>query len=519
VQRESDYAEERILEHLTNVHRLLDMLPNADSRLDWLVELERRWPCFPDLDYNVFLRKSAKPTLVPSRDRSSIAKTHHVLMLAWEYPPNVIGGLARAVCDLSRHLAALGHTVHVVTRHLDGLEEEQIEDGVHVHRVKLLQSWNNGLEFADWVFQMNLAFADYASSLIERGYRIDVIHAHDWLVGTASEALKRKAGLPLVTTIHATEYGRSLGKLTTGLQRHIFRLEQRLIGVSDRLIACSRAMVDEISRLFSLPPERIAMIPNGVDAAAATAGGGESDFSGTADTSEVADPTAPTAATDAISDAGTPDAAPAPTGPILFTIGRLVHEKGIHVLLAAMPTILARFPQARLIIAGAGPMQGELADIASPLGGAVQFAGFVDGAAKWQLFRQAAVSVFPSLYEPFGLVALEAMAAGSPVVAARIGGLAETIRHRSDGLLVRPGSADALAKAICRLLSEPALAARLAQRARLKITRQYGWTAIAASTAEVYTGCVKKSIHRATPSLAKDVITCPDLSSSETANF
>jgi 1,4-alpha-glucan branching enzyme len=507
-QQDNRYAGERIVEHLSNVQQLLDMLPDAAGRLDWLGELERRWPCFPGLHYSVFLRNPdnpaaataaitgplAKPDPMCNRDMSAETQKHHVLMLAWEYPPNVIGGLARAVCDLSRHLAALGHTVHVVTRHLDGLEEEQIEGGVHIHRVKLLQSWNSGTAFADWVFQMNLAFADYASTLIEARYRIDVIHAHDWLVGTAAEALKRATGLPLVTTIHATEFGRSLGKLENELQRHIFRLEQRLTGISDRLIACSRSMVDEISRLFALPAERIDMIPNGVDVPAATA------------------------AASALG-AATPDASAESGGPILFTIGRLVHEKGIHVLLAAMPAVLARFPQARLIIAGTGPMQGELETLARPLGAAVQFAGFVDGAAKWQLYRQAAVSVFPSLYEPFGIVALEAMAAGSPVVASRTGGLAETIRHGSNGLLVRPDSADALAKAICRLLAEPALAARLAQRASLKINKQYGWTAIAASTAEVYTGCASKSIHRAAPSLAKDVISCPDHSSSATANF
>jgi glycosyltransferase involved in cell wall biosynthesis len=253
------------------------------------------------------------------------------------------------------------------------------------------------------------------------------------------------------------------------------------------------------------------MIPNGVDVEAATTAGGGTDYSGTTDVCAAADP--------AIATAVTPDTSSAPTGPILFTIGRLVHEKGIHVLLAAMPAVLACFPQARLIIAGAGPMQGELEALARLSGAAVQFAGFVDGAAKWRLYAQAAVSVFPSLYEPFGLVALEAMAAGSPVVAARTGGLAETIRHNADGLLVHPGSASALAKAICRLLAEPAIAARLAQRARRKIIRQYGWTAIAASTAEVYTGCARKSFRRAAPSLAKDVTSCPDLSSSETANF
>jgi len=466
------YAEERLKGHLECFHRLLDQLREPDrTDAGWLAALEEAWPCFPSLDYGVY--RSVQAGQAPNGARAYVPPLPElalpespaspdgqtILMLAWEYPPRVIGGLARAVHDLSVHLASQGHAVHVITCHAEGSPAYEVADGVHVHRVKLLQSLTQ-VPFYDWMFQMNLAFADYVPDLIARGVKADVLHAHDWLVYHSAAGLKAATGLPLVSTIHATEYGRNQGRIEGETQRRIHELEHRLSHDSHRLIACSRSMVREITGIFGISEEKLELIPNGVDLSRIRR-----------NLQEAADLAGLPA------DAG---------GPILFFIGRLVREKGVQVLLDAMPAILREFPRTRLIVAGKGPYMEELERMARPLGDRVVFTGFLNDAQKSRIYRAAAVSVFPSLYEPFGIVALEAMSLGCPVVVSDTGGLAEIIEHGVDGCKAVPGDPDDLARQILRLLEEPELGHRLAEQALRKVEKQYNWEHIAQVTAGIY---------------------------------
>jgi 1,4-alpha-glucan branching enzyme len=172
----------------------------------------------------------------------------------------------------------------------------------------------------------------------------------------------------------------------------------------------------------------------------------------------------------------------------VFFVGRCVREKGIQVLLEAMHDVLAECPDAKLTISGKGPMLDELRSASSSLrlGNKVLFTGYVDDYTRNALMKSAALAVFPSLYEPFGIVALEAMAAGVPVVVSDTGGLAEIVDHGVDGLKALPGDRNSLSLQIRESLKYPDKSRSLAEKARNKVRSVYSWGAIACRTKDLY---------------------------------
>ncbi|KIL41010.1 hypothetical protein SD70_10020 [Gordoniibacillus kamchatkensis] len=381
-------------------------------------------------------------------------------MLSWEFPPMKVGGLSAHVEALSRELAAQGTEVHVVTCHADGAPAHEEANGVQVHRVRTYQS--GSLTFMEWVMQLNLAMYDYVRTLNRRFGPFDLLHAHDWLVGEAAVQLKRECGLPLIATIHATEHGRNHG-LHTDLQRSIHAQERELAQEAELVIGCSRYMEREIRELFGIAEHKLTVIPNGVFLPAAPA-----------------DPQQERAAVQA--------AFAGPGERIVFFVGRLVREKGAHVLLESAPLVLEHCPQAVFVIAGKGPALEELRALAESLGvsSKVRFAGYIDDETRNRLYRCAAVSVFPSLYEPFGIVALEAMAAGAPLVVSGTGGLQEIVDHERDGFTVLPGDRASLAHHLIRMLRDEPSAAAMAAQAMRKVAERFGWARIASLTADAY---------------------------------
>lgn len=470
------YAANRIETHLSHFHKLLNTLETAasDKELsEFVISFERRSPFLPELHYRLFQTSpsiSLNSSLNSSLDSSSLkfssnAKSSplRILMLAWEYPPRVIGGLARAVCDLSKHLAAFGHEVHVITCLAPDCLPYERSDGVHIHRVEVLQS-TGAIHFLDWVFQMNMAFTDAIHRLTLQGMQFDIIHAHDWLVFYAAKESKNALQLPLLATIHATEYGRNQGKLDTPVQQRIHALENKLADEADQLVVCSLYMQEEVIRLFHVPIHKTTHIPNGVIPFRAAAVSLENVntllsmalFSG------------------------------AEQNRIIAFLGRLVYEKGVHILIAAMRLVLKRYPEAKLIIAGTGPELEALERLAAPLGDRVSFTGFLDEADKSQLLLSAELCVIPSLYEPFGLVALEAMASGTPLIVSDTGGLAEIVDHGINGCKVPPGDANALAFQIAQFFEKPDDATELAAAALSKISETFHWDQISTLTTETY---------------------------------
>lgn len=380
-----------------------------------------------------------------------------VVMLSWEYPPKSVGGLAQHVYDLTGALSEQGVEVHLFTMGEPGIPEYERVNGVYVYRV--IPYSVSSPNFTTWVSQLNVAMLEKAIPVMQDHVNWNMVHAHDWLVAYAARALKHAFRLPLVATIHATEYGRNYG-LHNDTQRHISDVEWWLGYEAWRVICCSHYMEGEIKFVFQIPDDKLVVIPNGVA------------------------PKNYAQKNDKISR----DDYAAPGEKIVFYVGRLVREKGVQVLLDAIPMVLARLRNTKFIIAGKGPHLNELQNQAARMGIAqrVYFTGYIDDYTRNSLYSWSDVAVFPSLYEPFGIVALEAMAAKTPVVVSDTGGLSEIVMHSFDGLKAQPGNPRSLADMLITILENPQLAIQMQQNAYRKVKQQFNWHDIAAKTLEVY---------------------------------
>jgi len=384
-----------------------------------------------------------------------------VLMLAWEYPPNVVGGLGKHVAELVPPLGMLpGLELHLVTPGWEGGRPQEQVGQATVHRVDMPAPSG---DFYTAAWQANLKLEETAHYLWETSGPFDVVHVHDWLVAFAGAALKRRYKVPLVSTIHATERGRGRGHLGSDQARAIHHVEWWLTFESWRVIACSQYMANEVGDYFQCPRAKIDIIPNGVD-------------------------TTRFDALDGLDLAQFRDRFALPSERIVFSVGRVVHEKGMHVLVKAMPLVLAQYPAAKAIIAGKGPELDSLRSLAwsSGVGEKVFVVGFVSDPDRDRLFKVADCAVFPSLYEPFGIVALEAMAARCPVVVSEVGGLKDVVQHSETGITIYPDDPGSLAWGIVHTLQHPDWAAARAANAYRAVREEYNWDRIARMTASVY---------------------------------
>lgn len=384
-----------------------------------------------------------------------------LLVLSWEYPPRIIGGIARHVEELSEALAKAGVEVHVVTANHPNTLEHEVVRGVHVHRIKSLDYATP--DFLTGIMQMNFGMITYALEL-HRERPFDLIHAHDWLVAHAGIALKKGLSAPLLSTIHATEAGRNRGHLHSDLSQYINTMEWLLCYESWRVIVCSQYMAREVQRQFGVPADKLDILPNGV-------------------MYEKFDRT--------MSDAERRDFRrhfAADHQKLVFFVGRMVPEKGAHVLLEAVPRVLAQYADARFVIVGKGGFLADLKRRAQELGVSpyVNFTGFVSDDDLHKLYQVVDAAVFPSLYEPFGIVALEGMAAGLPTIVSDTGGLAEIVQHTLSGVTTYAGNADSLAWGITEVLKHPDYARKLAAEGRKRVETVFNWTRIAEGTARVY---------------------------------
>jgi glycogen(starch) synthase len=384
-----------------------------------------------------------------------------VLMFSWEYPPYVVGGLGQHVADLIPHLGDLPDVeLHLVTPGWAGGPPSERVGQVMVHRVKPPQT--DG-DFYTRAWQTNLRLEDHALRLWNESGPFDLVHVHDWLVSFVGVALKHSFKVPLVTTLHATERGRGSGHLQSDLSRAIHHAEWWLTYESWRVIACSAYMAGEVTSYFRCPWDKIDVIPNGVEAA-------HFDRLNGVDLSHFRSMYG------------------LPSEQIVFSVGRLVYEKGLQVLLYATPQLLQRVPMAKMVIAGRGPELDRLRSLAWSLGigEKVLFTGYISNGDRDRLFKIADCAVFPSLYEPFGIVALEAMAARCPVVASDVGGLSDVVQHGETGLTVYPDNANSLAWGIEQTLMDPQQTAERVTRAHRMVHEDYSWARIARRTADVY---------------------------------
>lgn len=387
-----------------------------------------------------------------------------ILVLSWEFPPRIVGGIARHVAELYPELVKLGHSIHLITVAFGNAPAYEMVEGIHIHRLPVA----DGHDFFHWVVNMNEAKGRHGGQLMLELGPFDLIHAHDWLVGDAAIALKHLFKIPLIATIHATEYGRYNG-LYTSEHRYISSKEGELGFNSWRTIVCSHYMRDEVQRVLGIPADKIDVIYNGIRASKKPR---REEFDAVAFRRRFA--------TDGEQ--------------LVYYVGRMSYEKGVSVLLNAAPKVLAQMNgQVKFVIIGGGNTD-HLKRLAWDLGiwDKCYFTGFLSDEDLDRFQAIANCAVFPSLYEPFGIVVLESFAARVPVVVSDTGGLPEVIQHTKTGIVTQTNNPDSLAWGILEVLRNPEYAQWLIDNAYEDLPRRFDWATIAKQTEAVYQRAIEE---------------------------
>lgn len=375
-------------------------------------------------------------------------------MVSWEYPPHVTTGVSTHVRGLARALVASGHEVVVLTPTTPGAPVDEHDDGVVVLRAPVDLPWVDDRDVVANRASANhhlVALAGRMTRVLD-GWTPDVVHGHDWSTGWAAHTLAALLDSSLVMTVHGTEHSRHSGHVPAGTPSGIHAVENWLAWAADVVICNSRFMMHDVIDAFEIDGSRVRLVPSGIDA----------------------ESWAPTTFTN--------------REPLVMAWGRVLYEKGFHVVVQALARLRGRVPDVNAVIAGRGPYLAELQGHIDVEGvnDLVHLAGFVPDAELRTTLHRAGCVVIPSLYEPFGVVALEALAAGAPVIAADTGGLREILADTDAAVLVEPGNDAQLADAIERVLTDSAFAERLTANARGLVIDTYSWTAVASRTAEIY---------------------------------
>lgn len=371
-------------------------------------------------------------------------------MVSWEYPPHKVTGVSTHVRGLARALVAGGHEVVVLTPSAPDAPDAENDDGVMVRRIAVDLPWIDESNTVAGVASANHHLVALVGGLGD--WRPDVVHGHDWTTGWAARTVSRLEGVPLVMTMHGTEHSRHSGHVPPGEASSVHAVENWLAWEADRIVCNSQFMTAGVLDAFEIDTSHVVLVPSGIDA----------------------ESWAPSDVT--------------VRGPLVMAWGRVLYEKGFQVVAQAIARLRGRVPELSGVIAGRGPYLAELQSRIDLEGvnDLVQLAGFVPDAELRSTLHRAGCVVIPSLYEPFGVVALEALAAGAPVIAADTGGLHEILAGTGAALLFEPGNDAQLASAIERVLTEPNVASELTANARSLVNDTYSWPAVAARTIEVY---------------------------------
>jgi glycosyltransferase involved in cell wall biosynthesis len=381
-----------------------------------------------------------------------------ILVLAWEFPPRIVGGIARHVAELYPELVKLGHNVHLLTVEFGQAPHYEVVDGIKIHRVPVAQS----NDFFHWVVNMNQSMGQHGGKLFLEEGSFEIVHAHDWLVGDAAIALKHSFKIPLVATVHATEYGRHNG-IYNDVQRYISGKEKLLAYNAWRIIVCTDYMRREVERALESPWDKIDVVYNGIYPEKKHR---QPDF-------DVWQFRRRFARDDER---------------IVYYVGRMTYEKGITVLLEAAPRVIQEMGDTvKFVIIGGGnvaPLQQQAWNLG--IWDKCYFTGFMadDDLNKFQTIADCAV--FPSLYEPFGIVALESFAARVPVVVSDTGGLPEVVRHTKTGIVTSTNNPTSLAWGILEVLKNPEYAQWLTDNAYRDLEQRFNWAKLAKQTEAVY---------------------------------
>ncbi|MCW1296759.1 MAG: glycosyltransferase family 4 protein [Candidatus Parvarchaeota archaeon] len=395
-----------------------------------------------------------------------------IIMVLKEFPPNIVGGLGIHGFEISKALVRNGKEVHVITPHVERAESNELVRGIDVKRIKFpnlkwldkilfkesIQRLGDFEEFFLNIISFNLQTYNEIIKLTSEYADNYIVHAHDWLGIIAGVMAKKELGIPLVVTYHSTEYGRSMG---SGIQE-IKDIEAIGAREADMIITVSEHMKEEL-KMLGYPEEKINVVYNGID---------EKKYDYRIDGGEIR------------RRYGIKE-----NERLVFFVGRLERVKGVEYLVLSIPKIIEKFPNTKFLILGIGGMQDYIKKMVENLkisGNVIMVNEFVSEEERIKFYAASDICIFPSLYEPFGIVALEAMAMKKPVIVGKTGGLQEIVIHEKTGLHVRPGNSDDIANAIIELLSDEKKMIQFGEEGRKRVEENFTWDKIAMKTIEVY---------------------------------
>lgn len=373
-----------------------------------------------------------------------------VLMTTWEFPPLKVGGVGSHCFDICKTFSSMGIDVHVLTFGFEEKEEEL--DGITIHRIPS----GRAPDTISWSTFLGHRMEKKAVEL-NKEEKFDLVHAHDWMMVPAGVGIKKILNLPMVFTIHSTEHGRS--GVHDSYTKMINDLEWYGTYEADKVITVGQDFYQEVKHIFHVPDDKICYIPNGVDISRFDSHKASIEREGVALDWEK----------------------------IVLFVGRLTHQKGVEHLIDAMPQVLEEHREAKFLIAGGGAVD-HYKGLAHRYGlwDKAYFMGFVSEEILLSLFKASDVIVAPSVYEPFGIVALEAGAARKTIVGSFIGGFKETIVHQNTGLHSYPADPKSIACQINSALSDGGWSKWMGSNARKRVENNYQWERIARLTSKTY---------------------------------
>jgi starch synthase len=374
-----------------------------------------------------------------------------VTIMTNEYPPFVYGGAGVHVTYLSKALAKIMSVEVRAFGNQKNLERNPA--------VKGYQGWKEMEQKTDPHFSKVLEPFSKNLAMVKEPITSDLVHCHTWYTLMGGFLAKTLYRLPLITTVHSLEPLRPWKQEQLGNAYYLSTwMEATGLQNADKIVAVSQEMKADILKLYPIPEERIEVIYNGVDL---------NEFQ-------------PTHSTKTLEDFGI-------TQEYLLFVGRVSRQKGIIHLLDALDWL----PENIQVVCCAGaPDTKEIkTDINKKIKGKKNVVWIDQMLAKTQLvelYSHAAVFVCPSIYEPFGIINLEAMACRTPVVASAVGGIKEVVVPGVTGLLIEPGKPQAIAEAVSYLLANPAYRKKLGKQGRERVESMFTWDAIARQTKEMY---------------------------------
>ncbi len=371
-----------------------------------------------------------------------------------EYPPHVYGGAGVHVKNLVR---SLSRSLDVEVRCIG--PQDSTEERL---RVKGYQAWPRMWEGEDKLFNSVLGTFSAGLSMVRDRITSDLVHSHTWYASLPGYFAKTLYNVSFVATVHSLEPLRPWKEEQLGRSYRLSSwIERMAIENADRIVAVSNESRNEIIDLFKVEPRKVVVIHNGIDLSIWNR-----------------------------LDRGATCAAFGIEGDYILFVGRTSRQKGMAHLLEAVKRVP---PPVRLVCCTSAPdtpeIEAEIAAKVKELGDRVTWINTMLREEQYvELYSNAAVFACPSVYEPFGIINLEAMACERPVVASAVGGIKEVVVQGETGLLVPPGEPEALAEALNRVLGDRDLARSMGTKGRRRVEERFSWDSIAAKTKEMYEG-------------------------------